>query len=422
MSGYSIGRDTLYSEIIQLLPGEFCILDKKEIIFKSYHTFIKKERSHNFSINSLSNKLTNLTLSILKKIKEKYIDTTIVVPLSAGYDSRLIASGLKYLDTKNVLCFSYGRANNFEAKVAKNIANKIGYDWFFVELGGKKQKANFNSVNYAKYKSYSETLSSWSYVQDFFAVEELIKNGIIDKKFVIINGNTGDFISGGHLPKLKSLKKESLGNKLEEILQYTIEKHFALWENYFSEESLKEIKKLIVSSIPKEILDISQGQEHKIYEYIEFINRQSNYVIQGQRVYDFYGLKWELPMWNEDYLNFWNKVPYKLKFNQKLYKYMLFKNDWAGVWNNIPVNDIYIKPTYINFLRNFLKIFFMLKKRKKWHSFDKKFISYFIEIVPHYTYFNYFEIIKSSKVARNALAWHVEEYLKLKGFNNVKKK
>ena len=34
MSGYSIGRETLYSEIIQLLLGEFCILDKKKSFFK----------------------------------------------------------------------------------------------------------------------------------------------------------------------------------------------------------------------------------------------------------------------------------------------------------------------------------------------------------------------------------------------------
>ena len=42
MSGYSIGRDTLYSEIIQLLPGEFCILDKKKSSLKVIILSLKK--------------------------------------------------------------------------------------------------------------------------------------------------------------------------------------------------------------------------------------------------------------------------------------------------------------------------------------------------------------------------------------------
>ena len=69
----------------------------------------------------------------------------------------------------------------------------------------------------------------------------------------------------------------------------------------------------------------------------------------------------------------------------------------------------------MSFIRNFFKIFFIFQNREKWYDFDEKFLAYFTEIVPRYTYFNYFKIITSSKIARNALAWHVEDYLKSKG-------
>lgn len=69
----------------------------------------------------------------------------------------------------------------------------------------------------------------------------------------------------------------------------------------------------------------------------------------------------------------------------------------------------------MSLIRNFFKIFFIFQNRERWYDFDQKFLSYFTEIVPHYTYFNYFKIITSSKIARNALAWHVEDYLKIKG-------
>ena len=94
---------------------------------------------------------------------------------------------------------------------------------------------------------------------------------------------------------------------------------------------------------------------------------------------------------------------------------MLIKNNWGDVWHNIPLNPIYISPSYMRYIRNFLKVFFVFRKRKSWHNFDKKFISYFTETLPHYSYFNYFKIINNSRIARNAISWHVEEYLRLKG-------
>ncbi len=305
MAGYAIGRNTLYLNIFQLLPGEICIINKKKIYFQQYYHFINKKTFSNNSLVNLSKKLSLITLSILKKMIKKNNDSKFVIPLSAGYDSRLIVSGLKYLNVKNVICFSYGRGNNFEARVAEKIAKKLGYNWYFVELNGKKQRINFNSKNYSNYKSFSDTLNSWSYVQDLFAVDELLKKNIIDNQSVIINGNSGDFISGGHLPNLKTMKNKST---LDEIIYYFLDKHFCLWINTFHQKDFDSIKSFLISSLPNEMLNIEKSKIYKIYEYLEFVNRQSNYVIQGQRVYDFYNLKWELPLWDDKYLDFW-KVP-----------------------------------------------------------------------------------------------------------------
>ena len=56
---------------------------------------------------------------------------------------------------------------------------------------------------------------------------------------------------------------------------------------------------------------------HRIYEILEFEDRQVKYVINGQRLYEFFGYEWRLPLWDSLYLNFWEKVPLEYKFDQK---------------------------------------------------------------------------------------------------------
>ena len=54
------------------------------------------------------------------------------------------------------------------------------------------------------------------------------------------------------------------------------------------------------------------------YEHIEWRERQSKLVMRGQRLYDYLGLDWSLPLWDKEFVNFWATVPYKYKFNQNL--------------------------------------------------------------------------------------------------------
>ena len=68
----------------------------------------------------------------------------IAVPLSGGRGPRLVVSALKHLGAKNVTCYSYGPQGNFEGKIAKLIAKRLGFDWVFVELTPKIQQ-NENS-------------------------------------------------------------------------------------------------------------------------------------------------------------------------------------------------------------------------------------------------------------------------------------
>ena len=55
------------------------------------------------------------------------------------------------------------------------------------------------------------------------------------------------------------------------------------------------------------------------YELYEYENRQSKYVINMNRVAEFFGFDWRMPLWDSRFIKFWNKIPDKFKIDQKLY-------------------------------------------------------------------------------------------------------
>ena len=98
-------------------------------------------------------------------------DRQIIIPLSAGNDSRLVASILKYLGAKNVKCYSYGTKGILK-KIAKIIANKLGYEWKFIPLTHNSEKY-YASEEYKEYLNYSESFCSVPYFQSLSTIKYL---------------------------------------------------------------------------------------------------------------------------------------------------------------------------------------------------------------------------------------------------------
>ena len=89
--------------------------------------------------------LRDVTLGIIDRMMKSLDGRELVVPLSAGRDSRLIVSAIHHLGYRNVRCFAYGRPGNFEAQASKAIAEKLGFKWRFVPIGTGFMRRYFGS-------------------------------------------------------------------------------------------------------------------------------------------------------------------------------------------------------------------------------------------------------------------------------------
>ena len=85
-----------------------------------------------------------------------------------------------------------------------------------------------------------------------------------------------------------------------------IDKHYRLWDNLANSDNDKIVTKLLIRELKnlKLLKKFNISNYHTINELLEFYDRQSKHVISKQRVYEYFGFDWSLPLWDKDYIEF----------------------------------------------------------------------------------------------------------------------
>ncbi len=419
MSGYTLGRKTIYKNINRFLSGE-CSLWVNGELYREYFYEYLPNKVLTRGGSKLKEELTNVILSVLRRTVESINGRQIVVPLSAGNDSRLIVSGLKELGQKNVLCFSYGRQGNYEMKTSQKVAKRLGYKWIYIPDSFRSKRLFFLSKTYKRYVKEFESYSSVPNTQEIYEVYKLNLLNVIDKDAVVINGNTGDFISGGHIPfDVKGCNKKSLLDEFD--WSAFLEKHYSVWRGLRSHVNDKIIVSELnnIAQLRCKLSNKKEVHDYAVMECMEAIGRQSRFVMNQQRAYEFIGHEWRSPLWDNEFLDFWEGVPPEYKVGQKLYKEVLNENNWGGVWNDIGVNNKLIRPFPLLILRSITKFFVAPFGKKIWHTVDNNIFSYWIHPSYARTVESYGKVLFDRRGQRNTISWLADQFVKRNGFKGV---
>jgi len=413
MSGFTEGRITLYKDIFQITAGEFLLVHKdysyRRIRYYRYSPWNIVSKS----TSNLESELSEILIRTITNMAESVNGRQIVIPLSAGNDSRFIASALKHIGYDNVHCFSYGSSDNYEMNIAKQVANKLNYSWEPIVVSIKTQKKLFASGEFYQYLNFSDTLSSSPVLIDFNAIKQLSRKNHIAKNAVFVNGNAGDFITGGHISRHNSERATK-----HAIAKEYIKKHYSLW---YCRKSCNDINLIEsrVNAIDSLMDEFNVGTEllWAIGESMEWLGRQSKFVTTTQRSYEFFGYDWRLPLWDPILMDFWEGVPLHYKLDQNLYHSTLKKNNWGGVWSEFPVNKYKINSFHLNMFRTIVKASLCFTGKKLWHKIDKRVFSYFYDTSVAVAYVPYLDVLFDQCGARNRNSWISRKYLHRHGFD-----
>lgn len=134
---------------------------------------------------------------------------------------------------------------------------------------------------------------------------------------VFIPGNTGDMLSGSHIPEY--CLDNSMNFDSEAYLAASLKKHYNLWKWPYGQEIENIFKERISKSVSGLKIKDNVTFANTI-EYFDFNERQAKFIINSVRVYEFFGYEWRLPLLDTELIKFFLRVPIEYRINQKLYK------------------------------------------------------------------------------------------------------
>jgi asparagine synthase (glutamine-hydrolysing) len=319
LTGYVTGRETLDRSIFQITAGSVADFSgptgsqpSVARYYRFHHTdFTKAPRER------LIEDLVAVHERVFRRLVGSVGDRTIVVPMSGGYDSRLIGVSLRDLGCRKVICYSYGVPGNWESKISRELADYLGFSWLFVPYSGDRWTAWSRTPEFERYLDWAGALASEPHLQDWPAVRTLKLEQRVPPDSVFVPGHSGDFLAGSHVPKWFVDAPEI---SRERLIDTIFRAHYSLWEWPPRErQRLREAFARRIEGIVGPIGRSTPEEAADLYEWWDLEERQAKFICNSVRVYESFGFDWRLPLFDAELMDFWSRIPIELRSGRALY-------------------------------------------------------------------------------------------------------
>lgn len=306
-TGYTLDNSTLYQNVFQVTSAELCCISHNSGIkrYQYWDYLVQHKNNPAVDFSNCLNTVNELLFSVGKSMSKALSGATAVVPLSGGYDSRLILSLLLEQKHERIICYTYGAPGSPEIKFAKRVAEKLSVKLIVIVY----QSEFFDQmVDVQELENFFHTAAAGSsipHLQDFYAVKYMKKNNLIPRDSVFVPGHSGDIFAGTHIEKDVKLTDGS-----DVLSSYLFKKHF--WLN----------KPAINTDLPHVSFD---RPVYSIMENWSWKERQSKFIVNSCRNYEFFSYDFYLPLWDIRLASYFKNIPLKHK-NRRASNYSVGSN------------------------------------------------------------------------------------------------
>ncbi|WP_100374107.1 asparagine synthase-related protein [Bacillus sp. FJAT-45037] len=397
MTGYVTGSETLLPSVKQLQAGEYLFYDKakNELNITTYLIMEETDQIEGDYVK-LINRVDQLHEEVFRRMIDSLQGRTIILPLSGGYDSRIIAMMLKRLGYEKVICYTYGKPGNWEANVSKDIAESLDYEWIFVPYSAERWQKWYQSQSRSHYYDEAGDFSALPHIQDIIAVEYLNKEELIPADSVFIPGHTAFLSFAGY---------ERSCRDLSEVADELMKKHYVLWD--WSYNGRSSYKNKLKEKVVHQLNSLQQERLENAFYLWEVRERHAKFICNSVRAYEHFGYEWRMPLWEKEMLTFWIGVPQEYRYKKRLYKDYFthtFLKDYASI-EKPNSHEKEVSKGIRDLLKSSPFIFYSMKKAQRIKGYQQHPFDWF-KLVNRSTYV--YGVIRGAK---NINSFLVNDYL-----------
>ena len=315
--GYVTGPDTLRRDVKQLQAGELLAAEAGpngvSISTQRYFTYAQGDYFSE-SFEEVLDRWDVTFRSVMERVVVSAAGRTIAVPLSGGWDSRLILLELKRLGYDRVQCFTYGVRGSSEAEVSRAVAGQLGYPWECVPYSREKWRRWHDAPEFNEYARYADNLCSVPHIQDWPAVWELRRAGRMPDDAIFAPGHNGGFLCSESLGNLHRMPRPTVLDIVRDIERV----HYINWR--LQDPDLNRRMRARLVEAVGDLGDPTPESAASAFERWEWQERQAKFISNAVRVYEFWGFDWRMPFWDAEALAFWERMPLGYRARERLHR------------------------------------------------------------------------------------------------------
>jgi len=251
----------------------------------------------------------------LDRVERVAAGRPVVVPLSGGYDSRLLAAGLAGRG-HDVIGFTFGRSGHPDVELSREVATRLGIDWEFVRYSRAEWAEWFHGPVGRRYCETAFGGDALPFLAEWPAVRRLVDEGRVPATALFCPGHTVA-TPGERLPRFETddsdgrSDDDAIPPTVDALVEYVLKTHYSLWEwesDAFRSAAADRIRRGLLGDRPPAAVSDPETAA-AAYERWEWTGRMTTFTNGDLRVYDDAGVDWWLPLWDPAYVAAWCRLP-----------------------------------------------------------------------------------------------------------------